>query len=156
MSASQRTLILFKPDAVQRRLCGELLSRLENKGLRLVGLKLLRITPELSKKHYSDHVSKGFYPQLEEFITSGPVVAVCVEGPKAVQIVRTMMGPTNGVDAPPGTIRGDFGASRQINLIHGSDSPEAAANELALYFKPEELIDYAPTLKEWVCAADEL
>lgn len=151
----QRTLILFKPDAVQRRLMGQLLTRLENKGLKIVGLKLLKVTPELSKQHYAEHVSKPFYPLLEEFITSGPVVAVCAEGPKAIQVVRTMMGPTNGGEAAPGTIRGDFGISRQMNLMHGSDGPEAAAKEIAVYFKPEELLSYDTTLAPWVCAGDE-
>lgn len=151
----QRTLILFKPDAVQRRLMGQLLTRLETKGLKIVGLKMLRVTPELSRQHYAEHVSKPFYPLLEEFITAGPVVALVAEGPKAVTVVRTMMGPTNGADAPPGTIRGDFGISRQMNLMHGSDSPEAAAKEIAVYFKPEELLEYTPTLSPWVCASDE-
>lgn len=152
----QRTLILFKPDAVQRRLMGQLLSRLETKGLKIVGLKMLRVTPELSKKHYAEHVSKPFYPLLEAFITAGPVVALVAEGPKAVQVVRTMMGPTNGADAPCGTIRGDFGVSRQMNLMHGSDSPEAAAKEIAVYFKPEELLEYTSSLSEWVSANDEV
>lgn len=151
----QRTLILFKPDAVQRRLAGKLLSRLEDKGLKIVGLKMLTVTKELSAKHYAEHVSKPFYPLLEEFITSGPVIALVAEGPKAVQVVRGMMGPTNGAEAAPGTIRGDFGISRQMNLMHGSDSPEAAEKEIAVYFKPEELCDYAPTLAPWVCANDE-
>ena len=152
----QRTLILFKPDAVQRRLMGQLLSRLETKGLKIVGLKMLRVTPELSRQHYAEHVQKPFYPLLEEFITSGPVVAVVAEGPKAVQVVRGMMGPTNGAEAAPGTIRGDFGISRQMNLMHGSDSPEAAAKEIAVYFKAEELVDYSTTLAPWVCAKDEM
>lgn len=151
----QRTLILFKPDAVQRRLAGKLLSRLEDKGLKIVGLKMLKVTKELSAKHYAEHVSKPFYPLLEEFITAGPVIALVAEGPKAVQVVRTMMGPTNGAEAAPGTIRGDFGISRQMNLMHGSDSPEAAEKEIAVYFKPEELCDYTPTLAPWVCANDE-
>ena len=151
----QRTLILFKPDAVQRRLMGQLLSRLETKGLKIVGLKMLRVTPELSRQHYAEHVSKPFYPLLEEFITAGPVVALVAEGPKAVSVVRTMMGPTNGADAPPGTIRGDFGVSRQMNLMHGSDSPEAAAKEISVYFKPEELLEYTSSLSAWVCASDE-
>ena len=151
----QRTLILFKPDAVQRRLCGKLLTRLEDKGLKIVGLKMLQVTKELSAKHYAEHVSKPFYPLLESFITSGPVVALVAEGPKAVQVVRGMMGPTNGADAPLGTIRGDFGVSRQMNLMHGSDSPEAAEKEIAVYFKPEELLSYESTLAGWVCAADE-
>lgn len=151
----QRTLILFKPDAVQRRLCGKLLTRLEDKGLKIVGLKMLQVTKELSARHYAEHVSKPFYPLLESFITSGPVVAVVAEGPRAVQVVRGMMGPTNGAEAAPGTIRGDFGVSRQMNLMHGSDSPEAAEKEIAVYFKPEELLSYESTLAGWVCAADE-
>lgn len=152
----QRTLILFKPDAVQRRLAGKLLTRLEDKGLKIVGLKMLKVTKELSRQHYAEHVEKKFYPLLEQFITSGPVIALVAEGPKAVQVVRGMMGPTNGAEAAPGTIRGDFGVSRQMNLMHGSDSPEAAAKEIAVYFKPEELLDYETTLSGWVCAPDEV
>lgn len=151
----ERTLILFKPDAVQRRLCGKLLARLEDKGLKIVGLKMLRVTKELSAKHYAEHVSKPFYPLLEQFITSGPVVALVAEGPQAVAVVRGMMGPTNGAQAAPGTIRGDFGVSRQMNLMHGSDGVEAAQKEIAVYFKPEELVSYDATLAGWVCAADE-
>jgi|SRR5579863_36611 len=151
----ERTLILFKPDAVQRRLCGKLLSRLEDKGFKIVGLKMLQVTKELSARHYAEHVSKPFYPLLEEFITSGPVVAIVAEGPQAVAVVRGMMGPTNGAQAAPGTIRGDFGLSRQMNLMHGSDSIEAAKREIEVYFRPEELIRYETTLKDWVCAADE-
>jgi len=153
--ATERTLVLFKPDAVQRRLCGELLGRFERKSLKIVGLKMLRVTQELSRQHYAEHVSKPFYPLLEEFITSGPVVALVAEGPEAISVVRGMMGPTNGRQAAPGTIRGDCGVSRQMNLIHGSDGPEAAAKEIAVYFKPEELLDYETTLGGWVCAADE-
>ena len=153
--AIERTLVLLKPDAVQRRLVSELYGRFERKGLLVVGLKLMRVTPELSKQHYAEHVSKSFYPMLEEFITAGPVVALCLEGPEAISVVRGMMGPTNGRQAAPGTIRGDFGVSRQMNLLHGSDGPEAAAREIAVYFKPDELISYVPTLVEWVCAGDE-
>ena len=151
----ERTLILFKPDAVQRRLMGRLLTRLEDKGLKVVGLKMLQVTKELSAQHYAEHVTKGFYPLLEAFITSGPVVAVVAEGPQAVTVVRGMMGPTNGATAAPGTIRGDFGVSRQMNLMHGSDSVEAAQREIAVYFKPTELMNYTPTLIDWVCAPDE-
>lgn len=153
---AERTLILFKPDAVERRLCGELLSRIENKGLKIVGLKMLKVTPELSKQHYAEHVTKSFYPLLESFITSGPVVALAVEGPEAVSVMRTMMGKTNGRESAPGTIRGDYGVSRQMNLIHGSDGPDAAKRELAIYFKPEELIEYQPILAPMFAAADEL
>lgn len=151
----ERTLILFKPDAVQRRLTGKLLTRLEDKGFKIVGLKMLQVTKELSRQHYAEHVSKPFYPLLEEFITSGPVVALVAEGPGAVAVVRGMMGPTNGAQAVPGTIRGDFGLSRQMNLMHGSDSVDAAKKEIAVYFKPEELVTYNTTLAGWVCASDE-
>ncbi len=151
----ERTLILFKPDAVQRRLAGRLLTRLEDRGLKIVGLKMLRVTKELSARHYAEHVTKPFYPLLEEFITSGPVVAVVAEGPQAVSVVRGMMGPTNGAQAAPGTIRGDFGLSRQMNLMHGSDSTDAAKREIDVYFRPDELVSYETTLGGWVCAADE-
>ena len=152
---AERSLILFKPDAVQRKLCGELLSRIERKGLKVIGLKMLKVTPELSKQHYAEHVTKKFYPFLEEFITSGPVVAVAVEGLEAVKVMRAMMGSTNGRDSAPGTIRGDFGSSRQMNLIHGSDSPEAAQRELAIYFQPGELIEWATVLEDQITAGDE-
>jgi nucleoside-diphosphate kinase len=151
----ERTLILFKPDAVQRRLCGKLLTRIEDKGLQVIGLKLIRITPELAKQHYAEHVSKPFYPHLESFITSGPVVALCVQGPEAIRVMRDLMGKTNARDAAPGTIRGDYAISRQMNLIHGSDGPEAAAREIAIYFRKEELIDHEVTLAEWLGAPDE-
>ncbi len=151
----ERTLILFKPDAVQRRLAGRLLTRLEDKGLKIVGLKMLVVTKELSRRHYAEHVNKPFYPLLEEFITSGPVVALVAEGPQAVAVVRGMMGPTNGAQAAPGTIRGDYGVSRQMNLMHGSDSPAAAEREIAIYFAPHELLEYTTTLSGWVCAGDE-
>ena len=151
----ERTLILFKPDAVQRRLAGKLLTRLEDRGLKIVGMKMLRVTKELSARHYAEHVNKPFYPLLEQFITSGPVVALVAEGPQAVAVVRGMMGPTNGAQAPPGTIRGDFGLSRQMNLMHGSDSIDAAKREIDVYFRPDELIAYETTLGGWVCASDE-
>ena len=153
--ATERTLILIKPDAMQRRLAGRLIARLEDKGLKLVGLKLLQISPELAKEHYAEHVDKPFYLSLEEFITSAPVIAICAEGPEAISVARDMMGPTNGRDAAPGTIRGDFGLSRQFNLMHGSDGPEAAKREIGIYFQPGELVDSDPTLSGWVCADDE-
>jgi len=153
--ATQRTLVLVKPDALQRRLAGTLINRLEQKGLKLIGLKMLQVTEELSREHYAEHVEKPFYPLLEEFITSGPVIALVAEGPEVVSVVRGMMGPTNGRDAAPGTIRGDFGVSRQMNLMHGSDSPEAAEREIGIYFSPDELLEYSTTLGGWVCADDE-
>lgn len=153
--ALERTLVLLKPDAVARRLCGEILGRFETRGLKIIGLKLMQVTPELSKRHYAEHVTKPFYPQLESFITSGPIVAIALEGPEAISVVRTMMGPTNGRAAAPGTIRGDLGLSRQMNLVHGSDGPEAAAKELAIYFQPGELISSAFPLDGLTLAEDE-
>jgi nucleoside-diphosphate kinase len=154
--ALEKSLILLKPDAVQRRLCGQIITRLEDKGLKLVAMKMLQVTKELAAQHYEEHVEKPFYPLLEEFITSGPVIAMVVEGPEAVSVVRGMMGQTNGRDSAPGTIRGDFGLSRQVNLMHGSDSIEAAEREMGIYFKPEEILSYKSSLDEWVCASDEL
>jgi len=151
----ERSFVLLKPDAVARRLVGEILGRFESKGLKVVGMKMLKVTPDLSKKHYAEHVSKPFYPMLEEFITSGPVIALAIEGPQAITVIRSMLGSTNGREAPLGTIRGDFGLSRQMNLVHGSDGPDAAARELAIYFKPEELLSYTGSLDPWTCAGDE-
>jgi nucleoside-diphosphate kinase len=151
----QRTFILLKPDCVQRRLMGRVLSRFEDKGLNLVAMKMIRITPELAKQHYAEHVEKVWYPTLESFITGGPVVAAIVEGLNAIQVVRGMLGATSGIEAAPGTIRGDFSASRQMNLVHGSDGPEAAAREMALYFKDEEICSFTPTITPWLRASDE-
>lgn len=151
----QRTLILLKPDCVQRRLMGRIISRFEDKGLNFVAMKLMRITPELAKQHYAEHVEKPWYPTLEGFVTGGPIVAAVVEGLEAISVVRTMLGATSGLKAEPGTIRGDFSGSRQMNLVHGSDGPEAAEREIALYFKPEELVDDTPALTPWMRAADE-
>ena len=153
--ATERSLILFKPDCIQRRLAGQLLSRIENKGMKIVGMKMLEVTVELAAEHYAEHVEKPFYPLLEEFITAGPVIALVVEGPEAIGVMRSLMGPTNGRDAAPGTIRGDFGASRQMNLMHGSDGPQAAEREIDIYFSDEELLDYVTTQGGWVCAEDE-
>lgn len=139
----QRTLILFKPDAVQRRLCGRILARFEDKGLKIVGMKLMRITEDLAAKHYEAHRERPFYPGLVKFMTSAPVMALVVEGPHAVDVCRKLMGATFGFKAEPGTIRGDFGVSNQFNLIHGSDSPEAAEREIKLFFPdPAELFEY--------------
>ncbi len=151
----QRTFILLKPDTVQRRLMGEVLARFEAKGLNLIAMKMLRITPELAKQHYAEHVEKAWYPTLEGFITGGPVVAAVIEGLEAITVVREMLGATNGLQAAPGTIRGDFSSSRQMNLVHGSDGPEAAAREIALYFADEEICGYEPTITPWLRAADE-
>ena len=152
---SQRTLILFKPDAVQRRLCGQLLDRIERKGLSVIGMKLMQITSDLARQHYAEHVERPFYPGLEAFITSGPVVALAVEGPSAITIMRTLMGATNGAEAAPGTMRGDFGCSKQMNLVHGSDGEESATRELALYFSDEELFSGGCLLDPVLKADDE-
>jgi len=151
----ERTLILLKPDCFERRLVGQILSRFEQKGLNLVALKLIRITPELSKKHYAEHVQKPFYPNLEKFITGAPVVALILEGNEVIRVVREMLGPTSGLKAPSGTIRGDYSSSRQMNLVHASDGPEAAAREIGLYFQPNEIISHKPSLTPWLKADDE-
>lgn len=151
----ERTLILLKPDCVQRRLIGRILGRFEDKGLNLVAMKLMQVTPDLSKQHYAEHVSKPFYPNLEKFITGGPIVAAVLEGLEAIRVVRDMLGATSGLKANPGTIRGDFSSSRQMNLVHASDGPEAAAREIALYFRPAEIVENQPTLTPWMRAADE-
>jgi nucleoside-diphosphate kinase len=151
----QRSLVLLKPDCVQRKLMGELIARFEAKGLRITAMKMLRVTPELSKKHYAEHVSKPFYPGLEEFITSAPVVALAIEGLEAVSVIRNMLGATSGLKAAPGTIRGDYSCSRQMNLVHASDSEESAARELELYFQPGDFCDYAPMLTPVIQADDE-
>jgi len=146
----QRTLILLKPDAVQRRLVGELTGRFERKGLRLAGMKLVSVSRELAEKHYAVHKGKPFYESLLTFLTSGPTVAMVWEGREAVAVCRNLMGLTDGAKAPPGTIRGDFALSVQNNLVHGSDSPENAAAEIALWFKQEELVNFPATDANWV------
>ena len=151
----ERTFVLFKPDCVQRRLVGRVLGRFEDKGLNFIAMKMLRVTPELSRKHYAEHVNKPFYPALEKFITGGPVIAAIVEGLEAVRVVREMLGATSGLKAAAGTIRGDFSSSRQMNLVHASDGAEAAAREIGLYFKPEEICGYEPTVTPWLRAGDE-
>ena len=141
-NAAERTLVLLKPDAVQRKLCGEIIHRFERKGLLLSALKLLQLTPELAASHYAEHVGKSFYPTLVDFITSGPVVAIVLTGPNAIKIVRTMMGPTNPAEALPGTIRGDYAMVMSHNIVHGSDSAISAAREIAIYFTEQELVQY--------------
>jgi nucleoside-diphosphate kinase len=132
--ADERTLVLCKPDAVARGLVGEVIGRLERKGFRLVAMELRTLDEATAKRHYGEHEGKPFFGDLVSFITSGPLVALCVEGPDAVGAVRTLMGPTNPITAPPGSIRGDFGLEIEKNLVHGSDSPESAVRELGLFF----------------------
>ncbi len=151
----ERSLILLKPDCVQRRLMGKILSRFEDKGLNVIAMKMMRVTPELAKQHYAEHVEKPFYPGLEEFITGAPVLAMVLEGLEVIRVVREMLGATSGLKAASGTIRGDYSASRQMNLVHASDGPEAAQREMELYFTPDEICGYEPTLESWLKASDE-
>lgn len=151
----ERSLVLLKPDCVERRLMGQVIARFEAKGLNIVAMKMLRVTPELAKKHYAEHVSKPFYPSLEAFITSAPIVALAVEGLEVIRVIRDMLGATNGLKAAPGTIRGDLSSSRQMNLVHASDSPESACRELALYFSPAEFCEHQLLLTPSLRASDE-
>lgn len=145
----ERTLVLLKPDAIQRRLVGKIISRIEEKGLKIVAMKMMRVTRELAERHYAEHREKPFFGELVSFITSGPIVAMVVEGPDAIGTVRKMMGKTNPLEAAPGTIRGDYGLSVTMNLIHGSDSPETSAREIPIFFSPEEVLDYGMADDHW-------
>jgi nucleoside-diphosphate kinase len=145
----ERTLIILKPDAVQRGLMGKIITRFEEKGLQIVGLKMLTITPELAARHYVPHVGKPFYEGLVRFMTSAPVVVMALEGQGAIEVCRKMMGATFGFKAEAGTIRGDYGVSTSFNLIHGSDSAESAQAELTLWFKDEELQKYQLANRMW-------
>ena len=149
----QRTLILLKPDCVQRRLVGTIIGRFEQKGLRLVGLKLLQASRDLAEKHYAVHKGKPFYDSLLQFLTAGPTLAVVLTGREAVAVVRQIMGPTDGTKAAPATIRGDYALSVQNNLVHGSDSPDNAAAEIALWFRPDELVSWQPADTPWVAGS---
>ena len=146
----ERTLVLLKPDTVQRGLVGELVSRLERRGMKLVGMKLMQLDEDLAKRHYAAHVGKGFFPKLIAFITSGPLVAMVVEGENAVEIVRSIMGATDPLDAALGTVRGDFAVSIGPNLIHGSDSLESAAYEIGLFFSEDEIVSYTREIDRWI------
>jgi nucleoside-diphosphate kinase len=146
----QRTLVIVKPDGVQRGLVGPILTRLEKRGLKLVGLKLVQVSQDLAARHYAEHEGKSFYAGLLQYITSAPVVVACVEGTSAVQMVRNAVGATNPLSAAPGTIRGDLALDIGRNLIHASDAPETADRELALWFTPPELIAYKRELDRWI------
>jgi nucleoside-diphosphate kinase len=154
MPELQRTLLLVKPDGVQRQLIGRVLTRFEERGLKIVGLKLVRADRALAEEHYAVHRERPFFAGLLEFITSGPLVAAAVEGPNAVAIVRAMNGATRPHEAEPGSIRGDFAVETAQNLVHASDSPETAAAELALWFKPDELLSYEREIDRWVLAPE--
>lgn len=146
----ETTLIILKPDAVQRGLMGRIITRFEDKGLQVVGCKFMQISQDLAATHYEAHKTKGFYPGLVRFMTSSPVLVLAVRGIGAITICRNMMGATFGSKAAPGTIRGDFGVSNSFNLIHGSDSPEAAERELKLFFKQGEVIQINRAVEQWV------
>ncbi len=146
----ERTLIIVKPEGVQRGLTGNVITRLELRGLKFVGLKLMHITPELAEQHYGVHKGKPFYPGLVKHITSGPVVVGVVEGPEAISVVRTTMGATNPAEAIPGTIRGDYALEIGFNIIHGSDGPETAVQEINLFFRSQELLSYGLVTDQWV------
>ena len=148
--ANERTLVLCKPDAVQRGRVGQIISRFENKGLKIAGMKMLHVDEALAARHYQEHVEKPFYPMLRDFITSSPVIALAIEGDNAVDVVRTLMGTTNPQKAVPGTIRGDFGINLTKNLAHGSDSSVSAEREIGLFFDESELHDYEMTIKDWL------
>ena len=145
----ERTLVLIKPDGIQRGLVGEIINRFERKGIRIRGLKMMRVSRELAEQHYSIHQGKDFYPRLIDFITSGPIVAMILDCPDAIRLVRHMVGATCPFDASPGTIRGDYASVTNKNLVHASDSPENAEAEIALWFKEEEIVEWESALKMW-------
>lgn len=148
--AKERTFLMVKPDGVQRNLVGEIVSRFETKGFQLVGAKLLNVPRELAEQHYAEHKERPFFGELVDFITSSPVFAMVWEGDNIVSMARTMMGKTNPVDAAPGTIRGDYAVSLGMNIIHGSDAPETAEREIALWFKEEELHTSDKVINKWI------
>jgi len=148
----ERTLIVLKPDAVQRQLVGRIVARFEQKGLQIVAMKMLAVCDDLARRMYSVHEGKDFYEPLLAFLTASPVVALVLEGQNAIAVCRGLMGPTFGPDAPGGTIRGDFGMSRRYNLIHGSDSPESAAREIPLFFSDAEICGYDLAGMRWTYA----
>jgi nucleoside-diphosphate kinase len=148
--AVERTLIIVKPEGVQRGLAGEVISRFEAKGFKLIGLKLIKITPELAARHYAEHEGKPFYPGLIKHITSSPVVVGVLEGPNAIAVTRAMMGPTKPWEAPAGTIRGDYAVSMGLNIIHGSDGSESAVREITNFFSADELLDYPRASDPWI------
>lgn len=152
---NERTLVLVKPDGVQRLLTGRILARYEERGLKLVGLKLMTVSRDLAERHYAVHRAKPFFGGLVDFITSAPLVAAVLEGPNAIAIVRAMNGATRPHEAAPGTVRGDFALETAQNLVHASDSAETAATELDLWFRPDELVEYEREVDRWVLAPEE-
>jgi len=152
---AERTLIIIKPDAVQRQLTGKILTRFEEKGLKVVAAKFMQIPNKLARKHYAVHEGKPFFEGVVNYLASSPVLVLVLEAEGVIAMSRKLMGETFGNEATPGTIRGDFGACRGYNLVHGSDSPESAAYEMALYFKPEEIIDYTLAANDWLYGSND-
>ena len=152
MPGTERTLVLIKPDGVQRQLIGRILARYEERGLKVAGLKLVRVDRDLAERHYEAHREKPFFAGLVAFITSAPLVALALDGPNAISVVRAINGATRPHEAAPGTIRGDFALETAQNIVHASDGPEAATTELALWFSPAELLDYEREIDRWVLA----
>lgn len=146
----ERTLIILKPDAVQRGLVGELIARFERRGLKVSALKLMSVAPELARRHYAEHEGKPFFAGLIDYITSSPVVVMAVDGPGAIAVVRTTVGGTRPAEATPGSIRADFGLMVGRNLVHASDGPEAAARELSLWFAAGDIVDYQRAIDAWI------
>ena len=155
MPATERTLVLIKPDGVQRQLVGRILDRYEERGLKLVGLKLVKVDRALAERHYDAHREKPFFGGLVDFITSAPLVAMALDGPNAIAVVRAINGATRPHEAAPGTIRGDFALETAQNIVHASDGPEAASSELDLWFEPGELLDYERGIDRWVLAPND-
>jgi nucleoside-diphosphate kinase len=149
-TTSERTLFLVKPDGMQRGLAGEIIGRLERRGLRIAGMKLMQIDEKLASTHYGEHVGKPFYAGLVEYITSAPVIAIVWEGPGAIAAVRQTIGSTNPLEAAPGSIRADLGLERGRNLVHASDSPASAEREVALFFSPDEVISWPRDVDRWI------
>jgi len=146
----ERTFVMLKPDAVSRGLMGEIISRFERKGLKMVAARFMEITEDIAAEHYAEHLEKPFYPKLLDFITSGPVLAMVWEGEDAIRVVRAIVGKTDPTEALPGTIRGDYGMIKTMNLIHASDSPESAEREIAIFFSPDQLIDWERSDRNWL------
>jgi nucleoside-diphosphate kinase len=146
----ERTLILVKPDAMQRGLAGEIISRLERRGLKIVAMKMIQMDVSLARRHYAIHEGKPFFEKLVDYITSGPIIAVIFEGPRAVEVARRTMGETDPARSGAGTIRGDLSVEIGRNLVHGSDSPENATGEIALFFSPQETISYEREIDRWI------
>ncbi len=146
---TQKTLIILKPDAIQRGLIGQIITRLENKGLKIIAMKLTQIDRKKAEKHYAEHIGKDFFENLVEYITSTPVILIICQGPSAISVTRKLVGPTDGQKAEPGTIRGDFGISIRYNLIHASDSPESAEREINIFFDENEIFEYKKEILKW-------